>query len=315
MRAVVNHDYRTYKHVDATIKHDIEILRSYARQHPHTLYRGKAKTWKLLQGDKVLSAYFTVQERRNSKAFVAALKKKYDIKHWVRFGSINTIIEILKNRKAAKNPRDKRPLCVLIYPRHNKMETFFVYKLADQMIDLGYRVIYHESSKKSDTLKHLKSSTANGCFRAKALVIVGHGSYMAINPGGPFEQGYHDILNRDDFLPDDKFQLAKYIDPHGDVVFNACSTGKGGASNKWNLANAVARTLPKGVRVHSTKIPNYAMRVRKVKGRIVVSWGYKSLYVAKGSRTKPLPSRAGLKCPKPFRRPRPRPAPTLVSVK
>ena len=277
----------------ASLRRDKKILLAAVKQ-SYMVYKDiflEEKLWKLLQGDAELNKFFTKKELKNQKSFCAALKTKHNIRFLRRFNSLSALIEMLKNRQTANAPNDNRPLCIIIYPKTDGNGAFEIDSNIGQMIKLGYRVIYHEAGDEKEVAKYLKSATANGKYPAKTIILGGHGTSTSLALGG--EDGGWDTYNEHlyidtgDFKGKDELQLARYLQPGGDLLLNSCSNGAGGASNQANLANTIARTLYSGILVHSYTMLSFGSSIRVVGGGLKVKLNGDSGYRVWGSKPRP----------------------------
>lgn len=262
-----------------------------------------AAVWRLVRTDAELKKFFTQAELTNRATLLAALKKKYNIAYPGRLRDVAMLVDVLRNRATAHAPKDKRPLCVFVCATadHNGAFKGAGFRIK-RMRRLGFRVVYYEANDEDAARKALEHGTAKGRHRAKLIVISGHGNPRSLAFGGydpasarararNWFRTWNDLyMDVGDFLPKDKFQLARYITHDGDIVLGACSTGKGGSANPRSLANLVARTLPKGVRLHAARKASGLIGIGMMNKRIFVTWKEKDCaYMVHGSKPTPVP--------------------------
>jgi hypothetical protein len=291
--AAVNEDASALKYADATLRKDKDIVRAYNLGHSIDACFNNSSLHTFLKGDKGLRNFFSVNELKDKQSFLAALKQKYEIDFPKRFENLKVLLEILKNRKTAKQPpaSDKRPLCIVIYPKKDWNKSFENGRI-ENMMKLGYRVVYYEANNESAAKKYLKLATTNGRYRAKTIFLGGHGTVKNLALGGcdrsrpsfctPWDEGLY--IDTSDFKKQDEFQFARYLSPDGHIILESCSNGAGGAKNPLNLANTIARTLPPGMTVHSATKPGFIWSVTTRGGKLVITYSNNANYTTAGTR-------------------------------
>lgn len=333
--ALVRENPEAFQYANKSLKTDIDLLTMVAQQDIRILFGITPQWWNDLvaetsENEEVFSTkalwsalvekhkdellqFFTQKDLKSLKNFRKALSNKYDIDFPQRFRSIDTILEVIKNRSEPYDPSDNRPVAVLIFaqeewgkhemesvgPSLSKKAPFEQFPLVDRMRYLGYRVMYYEARKQSDVTKYLKKSTDNGSHPADFIALAGHGTpdslklssivYWSldgwiINDGGPVLSD-SSFIDTGDFSPDE-INLAHYIKPDGDLLLYACSNGAGGKDNPSNLANTVAKTLPQGVTIHTLLGSGNISDVYIEDGDLEVNWGHDNGYQTNGSMTK-----------------------------
>ncbi|OGQ05324.1 MAG: hypothetical protein A3F82_01090 [Deltaproteobacteria bacterium RIFCSPLOWO2_12_FULL_44_12] len=94
---------------------------------------------------------------------------------------------------------------------------------------------------------------------------------------------YIDTSDFDKAIPD--ISLERFIKPTGDLILESCSNGEGREDNPHNLANTIARHLPKGVTIHASDKPTALQDIsHDLSGKLNVTWNEESLYSVKGER-------------------------------
>lgn len=250
--------------------------------------------WKLLL--KEYNNFSELEIPRQSLASYQSFKKfireRYDIEFLGRFRSIAVLVEVLKIRINPTAPSDKRPTAVLIFPKIDKNEAFQMYPTIDRLVELGYRVKYYEVGDEVSAERRLGEATSGGDRKADVIVLAGHGISEALSLGGDgFDVSEGRLaeetkfIDAGDFRPDGvDVNLPKYLSPTGDLVLDSCSNGEGGEGNPKNLANTMARIMPKGVRIHASTLP---MKIKDISmagdsSMLQVKWTTHSLYTISG---------------------------------
>lgn len=108
-----------------------------ANAHPWAVGNIENETLKAAVWNKILSLersklkpYFSDEELTSYAALKQALKDRYDIDHPEMFRTVDTIAEVIKNRKGVGDPNDKRPVCVILMAKSRAGE-FTLYPYVD----------------------------------------------------------------------------------------------------------------------------------------------------------------------------------------
>lgn len=219
------------------------------------------EVWTILVNRSELSNFFTTSELKTKQTLEKALYARFNILFIDRFRTISDIVEVIGNRQSS-NPAKRT--AVIIAPTEDWNRAFEVYPYINRLIELGYSVSYYETADENEMLDSLESATEYGHNPANLLILAGHGVHSNLALGSVdcalsncadssvTEKFYIDV---GDFEPVDQFNLSRFVKIYGDLVLYSCSNGFGGKYYNGNLANTIARTMPRGVKIHSSMVP------------------------------------------------------------
>ena len=250
--------------------------------------------WQSLRGLHDWSSLLPEENFQTYDSWKEGLKKIYNIEFVQRFRSHEVLYSVVSLRHHLQHNPSK-PLAVVHYPKKDDWldESFAEYPTMDQLTELGYQVFYYEDATEGEVLRDLAQATQNGGQKADLIVLAGHGTATAISLGaenlGPEDNYMKDetlFIDTGDFKKDPPdIPLSQYIKSVGDIILNSCSNGEGRETNPHNLANTIARLLPKGVTLHASDQPmNIHDISRDQNGKLIMTWDQDSLYTTNGKK-------------------------------
>lgn len=180
-------------------------------------------------------------------------------RHPDRFRTTKQLFTAWQNHLNPFDPRDKRPIALLIYNDADWNGAFESDFIADRFFgNARFRVLYYESNSEAVLNEALlKKITHNGKRPIHTTVFAGHGDGNSVQLGTPDppynpETAYIDTA---DIFSGELDYLSQYLDPHGQLLVWSCSAGKGGATNPKNFTNSLSSLFPPTFHIYSLQEP------------------------------------------------------------
>jgi len=187
------------------------------------------------------------------------------LKFQERVLSVETALMLVHNSKNL-NPADKRPIALLIFNVSDWNGAFGrggSVPVVDTFYQSGkFHLLYYEVRTEDEFRDIRKNVVRTLGQKIHTLVLAGHGngSSLALGAGDPARSaGSADsedlIIDSSDILKGELDDLPSQMQPGGQLLLYACSTGNGSESSE-NLANRFAGLLPRVRIISSTKQTN-----------------------------------------------------------
>lgn len=203
-----------------------------------------------------------------------------------RFETFGTFISAWLSSRNLGNGGNDRPVALLIYNTEDWNGAFAEYPLVKTLVDsCKFRVVYKEVSTDTEAELAIADACAKSGQKIHTLVFAGHGAANELRFGT--DDGVPDEtakLNRGDFNSGVLGDLDGFVDESGQIFLYACSNGSQGERGR-NLANHVAKRVPPGVKILSSRIPNNVGNVIvKEDLSLDVEWTWGNPYDASGTK-------------------------------